>query len=429
MQAALITAGAGGLYCGACGRDVTLARGLAELGCEAPLVPLYTPLTVDADLPPDTTCPFFGGINVYLQQHVPWFAGAPRLLTRCLDHPRLLAWAARVGVQTEPAKLGPMTVSVLQGERGRQRTELDRLLAFLEDELRPDIVGLTNSLLSAIAPVVKRRLGVPVTCSLQGEDAFVADLGEPYRTQAVDAIRRNVRDVDAFIAPYEGYADEMAGFLDVPRDRIRVIHAGIDPAAFAPALARPRRPFVLGYLSRITPSKGLDLLVEAVDRLVSGRNRDITVRVAGQRPDRRYFRRVQRMLRRRRLEGQFQFCDAPDRDAKAAFLQGCSAFCVPSRYRQVLGTAAMEAMAAGLPAVLPHIGVFPDLAAWTQGALLFPPEDAAALAERLAELMDDPDRADVLGLAARKGIRLHYAAARMAESTLQLYLNLVEERT
>ena len=72
MRITYITAGAGGMYCGACIRDNALAAELMSQGHQVELLPLYTPtLTDEPNVSQDAV--FFGGINVYLQQHFSLF--------------------------------------------------------------------------------------------------------------------------------------------------------------------------------------------------------------------------------------------------------------------------------------------------------------------------------------------------------------------
>src|SRR5438105_1619330 len=70
MRIAYISAGAGGMFCGSCLHDNTLAAALTALGHEALLIPSYTPLHTDE---PDVSYrrAFLGGINAYLQQTLP----------------------------------------------------------------------------------------------------------------------------------------------------------------------------------------------------------------------------------------------------------------------------------------------------------------------------------------------------------------------
>ena len=424
-----VTAGAGSIYCGACTHDHLLAQGLAKLGCDVDFVPLYTRPKVDAPLTDAPTCAcsgtFFCGVNVYLEQHIPFFRRPHRLLDRITASDTLLRLAGRLAARTDPAQLGAMTVSMLRGHDGFQRREFARLLAFLEAPPRTDVILLTNSLLSAIAPAVKAAGTVPVVCELQGEDGFVEAMPDPHRTQARELMQRNARAIDLFLAPSERHAAKMIDFLAAPSGRFRVVRPGIDTARYALAPARPRSPFTIGCLSRIAPEKGLDLLVEASQILICEQGRDVRIRAAGRVTDRRFWADLKQSVRRGGLASRFVYEGELDFADKVRFLHGCSAFCVPSRFPEIRGTAAMEAMAVGLPVVAARAGIFDELAERAGGVLLATSENPRSLAAALSELMDDPDRADALGRAAREGVQTHHDAARTARETLQLCTQLV----
>ena len=70
------------------------------------------------------------------------------------------------------SKFGGLTLSMLQGKDGKQRRELAPLTTWLHDEAKPDVVLLTNVLLSGMVPAIKEALGVPVLVTLQGDDIF-----------------------------------------------------------------------------------------------------------------------------------------------------------------------------------------------------------------------------------------------------------------
>src|SRR5438128_7177774 len=164
MKIAYITAGAAGMYCGSCMHDNTLVAALTAQGHDALLIPLYTPIRTDE---PDVSQPrvFFGGINVYLQQKLALFRHTPWLLDRLLDAPRLLRWVSRFAVKTQAERLGELTISMLQGEHGHQRKELAKLVLWLATEVRPEIINLTNALLSGVVHEIKKVLPVPVFCT------------------------------------------------------------------------------------------------------------------------------------------------------------------------------------------------------------------------------------------------------------------------
>jgi glycosyltransferase involved in cell wall biosynthesis len=222
----------------------------------------------------------------------------------------------------------------------------------------------------------------------------------------------------------------MAEFLGVPIEKIHTVRTGLRLDRFATSTAsRPRDPFVIGYLSRITPGKGLDVLVEAVRILCKDGARNVRLKVAGQRLDRRFWRSIERAVAAAGLADRFEYCGEPDLTGKLDFLRACCAFSVPSRYPEVRGLAVMEAIALGVPVVLPDLGVFTELIERTGGGSLFPAGNAERLAAELAAFIDNPHRADDLGLAGREAIRVHYSNGHMAERTLELYSTVVEEKS
>jgi glycosyltransferase involved in cell wall biosynthesis len=430
MRITYIAAGAAGSYCGACTRDVALSRGLIARGHEVLLVPLYTPLRSDTPMPRAERV-FYGGINAWLQDHSGLFRKTPRFVDWMFDRPWLLNLVSRV-IETQPEKLGAMTVSVLRGADGRQRKELERLIRFLESGRRPEVINLTNSLLSAIAPEIKRRLGVPLFCTLQGEESFVARLPQPYRDEAASLMRKHAQHFDRLFSPGEAHANEMSEFLAIPRERIYVVRPGVEPAVYRPAGPRVRAPFRIGFLSRVSPVKGLDILVEAFILLAKSRpGRDAVLSVAGEAAgwNSGFLDRLRERIASAGLTERFEYLGEIGLEEKVRFLRGLSVFCLPSRYAEQRAMACLEAMAAGVPAVVPRLGLFPELIGLTGGGLLARVEDAAAFADALGSMMDDPDRADRMGRAASEGIARHFSAETMTAQTLAVYEEAVRAQS
>ncbi len=422
MRIVYIAAGAAGSYCGACARDLALCRGLIARGHDVLLVPLYTPLRSDAPMPRAERV-FYGGINAWLQDRSGLFRRTPRFVDWLFDRPWLLNLASRA-IETRPENLGAMTVSVLRGTEGRQRKELAELVRFLENVRRPEVINLTNSLLSAVAPEIKRRLGVPLFCTLQGEESFVARLPQPYRDEAASLLRSHAQHFDRLFSPGEAHADEMSEFLAVPRERIQVVRPGVEALRYRPAGGRVRAPFRIGFLSRVSPAKGLDILVEAFILLEKRRpGKDMALSVAGEvtRPNSGFLDRLRERIASAGLTERFEYLGEVGLEEKVRFLQSLSVFCLPSRYAEQRAMACLEAMAAGVPAVAPRLGLFPELFGLTGGGLLVPAADPAAVAEALAALMDDPDRADEMGRAASEGIARLFSSEAMTARTLAIY--------
>jgi len=417
MNITYLAAGAGAMYCGACARDINVIRALIAQGHSVQVLPLYTPLRIEGDAV-STTGVFLGGINAYLQQVSGLFRRTPQFLDRLLDNPALLRFASGFAVRTSPKDLGAMTVSVLQGRDGRQAKELRKLIGYLKRGRRPDAIVITNSLLSGIAPELRRHFDIPILCGLQGEDQFVRSMPERYCDQARELMARNAEAIDLFIAPTSSYAAEMAEFMALSPERIRLVRTGFSVSEYRHEQPRVREPFTIGYLSVITPIKGLDLLVRAFRTLVVEQGRDCRLRAAGRIMHGPYWQQQKRSLRAAGLTGRFEYLGEVDFAAKLRLLRSCSVFSVPSRFAEARGLAMMEAIASGVPVLAPDSGVFPELLRITGGGLLFPQGDADALAERIGSLMDAPDRADEMGRAGAERIGAEFSADRAAEEML-----------
>ena len=131
------------------------------------------------------------------------------------------------------------------------------------------------------------------------------------------------------------------------------------------------------------------------------------LRVAGKPLDAGYLRGVQRTIARAGLSERCEFLGEVELAPKIAFLHGCSAFAVPSRFAESRGIAVMEAMAAGVPVVAPRAGIYPELFELVGGGLLHEPGDAASLAAGLRQVMDDPAGADAMAAQAVAGLQTH----------------------
>src|SRR5215210_316605 len=217
------------MYCGSCLRDNALAAELIRQGHDVTLLPFYTPTLTDEENVSRQQQVFFGGISVYLEQHMPWFRGH-RLLDRLIDAPDVIKAFTSGSIAVDPRQLGALTVSTLRGTNGHQRKEIDKLIEFVAGEPAPDIVNIPYTLLISLAAPLKRALGRPVVVTLQGEDLFLAALPPPYREQALDLVKAQVPNVDLFIAVSNYYARFMCEYLRIPESKVRVARLGVNTA-------------------------------------------------------------------------------------------------------------------------------------------------------------------------------------------------------
>ena len=424
MRIIQITPGAGGDFlCDNCLRDNALVLELRRLGHDAIMVPLYLPMAADGPDASRGTPIFFGGINVYLQQKSALFRRTPRWLDRRLDSPRLLRWAARRAGMTKPEDLGEPTLSMLRGEEGRQVKELDRLVAWLSEEERPDIVCLSNALLAGLIRRIKQALRVPVVSMLQDEDAFLDSLPEPYRAEAWRTVAERVAEADAFIAVSGYYRDVMCRRLGLAADQVRTVHIGLDASGYAPADALPQPP-VIGYIGQLSRGRGLDTLVNAFLMLRGDEKfRGLRLRAAGGvlPGDRDFVAALRRRLADGGAADDAEFLPGLDRAGRQQFLKSLTVLSVPARQPEAFGLFVLEAFASGVPVVLTRIGAYPELVEATGGGVLVEPDDSSALAAALRDLLARPDEARAIGRRGREAVLDRFSIHRMASNMVDAY--------
>jgi glycosyltransferase involved in cell wall biosynthesis len=424
MRIIQITPGAGGDYrCDNCLRDSALVAELRRLGHDTLMVPLYLPMAADGPDVAGRTPIFFGGINVYLQQKSALFRRTPRWLDRALDSPRLLRWIARRAAMTHARDLAEPTLSMLRGEHGRQVKELERLVAWLAGQERPDVVCLSNALLVGLARRMKAALGVPLVCMLQDEDGFLDALPEPQRAEAWRTLAQRAGEVDALVAVSRHYRDLMRGRLGLAPERIHAVHIGIAAEGFEPA-ASPPDPPAIGYLAPLCPAKGLDTLVEAFLALrAGGRVPGLRLRVAGATlaEHRPFVEDLRRRLADAGAAGDVEFLPAPDRAGRQRFLRTVSVLAVPAREAEAFGIFILESLASGVPVVLARRGAYPEILEATGGGVLVEPEDPRSLAEALLGLLARPEEARGMGERGRRAVLGHFNVQRMAGEMVRIF--------
>lgn len=427
MRIAYVTAGAAGMFCGSCMRDNTLVRALGRMGHEAFLIPTYTPITTD-EVDASSRQVFMGGLNVYLQEVSPIFRHTPRWLDRWLDARWLLKWIGRFAGSTPYDELAGLALSMLRGTHGHQAKEVRRLAGWLADEMRPDVVHLTNALLSGLVPEIRARLPrTPVVIELQGDDIFLDALPPQARAEAIGLIRQNGGLVAGFQATSNAYAESMSAYFGIERGRIGVVHPGIDLSGWPkPARDTPSRPFTVGYFARICPEKGFHHAVEAFIELkkwVPGAKFHFGGWLGPANRD--YFSLQLSRMRDAGVAESAVHLECPSLADKIAFMKGIDLLSVPTVYREPKGLYVLEAWAAGIPVVQPAHGSFPELIEMSGGGILVAPGSLEELANAWADLAEDPQTRELMGKRGREAVESKFTDDIMAFQTASWYNSII----
>lgn len=426
MQIIHIVPGSGGsFYCGNCLRDSEYIQGLKRAGVEVIKVPMYLPIFADEhDI--DEVPVFYGAISLYLKHSFPWLRKAPGWLDKLLNSGPALRLAAGMAGSTNPKGLESMTISMLLGETGEQKKELDHLIDWLEEHCQPDIIHLSNALLIGLARRIKERLNVKVVCTLQDEDVWVNAMEEHFKIQTWDLMKERARDVDAFFAVSRYFAKFMQPLLGIPEERLFVHHITIDPADYNYQNSSDK-PLNIGYISRMCEENGLQVLINAFIILKKDeqwKNVKLIVTGGSTGENNRFVKMIKRKIRKARLDSEIEFHE--DFEAgRYEFFKKVSMISVPVLNGEAFGMYLLESMASGVPVVQPALGAFPEIIEKSGGGITYEPNTPETLAKTLSDFLADREKINKLSAAGRKGVEEKFNVHQEAKDVVARYSQLL----
>ncbi len=274
----------------------------------------------------------------------------------------------------------------------------------------------------------------------------VEQLGNAYHLSAWME-RTAIEQADAIIAVSRETKADVLRLFDVEPERVHVIHNGIDPAEYRPTPGSdvltkygidPDRPFLL-FVGRITRQKGIIHLVRAIPHIdpalqvvlcagapdtpeIGREMAEGVAEIAAQRPDLIW---IQDMISRPEV---------------IQLYTNAAVFCCPSVY-EPFGIINLEAMACETAVVASAVGGIPEVVVPNETGLLvdpglvpgtFEPADPAAFSASLADainrLAQNPALRERFGKAGRERAIAHFSWDVIAQTTLDLYRSLVEQR-
>ncbi len=204
-------------------------------------------------------------------------------------------------------------------------------------------------------------------------------------------------------------------------DRFATVHAGV--AALAVSRERSAVRAGLGLLESdgmviavgsLVPAQAHHMLIEAFHRL-SRRSSGVRLFVVGEGPRREALERQALDLG---LTERVRFLGA--RDDVPALMDAADAFALTS-VREGLAIPLLEAMRAGCPAVATRIGGTPEVIADGETGWLVPPNDPAATADALLNVLSDRPRARAFSAKSRDRWARGFTAERMVAETERWY--------
>ncbi|MER2556679.1 MAG: glycosyltransferase family 4 protein [Candidatus Competibacter denitrificans] len=271
-------------------------------------------------------------------------------------------------------------------------------------------------LLAAVA----RSCRLPVLLHLHGSELakFIDGLTPRQRHWLVSHLKR----ADALVVLGHYWRDYVIENLGIPPDQVTIVLNGVpDPGWRRTATPDSNpKPCQLLALGELGPRKGSPEILAALAS-PGLQERAWSAVLAGNGPVAHY----QAEVLQRGLTTRVSLPGWVDRDQAGRLLSQSDILLLPSR-SEGLPIAILEAMAAGVAVIATPVGAIPDAITDNETGLLIPPGNAAALAEAIAHLIDDPPLRERLAAAARQRFEERFNIDRAADQVSEIYRALTQ---
>ncbi|MAG57458.1 MAG: hypothetical protein CMJ83_14295 [Planctomycetes bacterium] len=291
-----------------------------------------------------------------------------------------------------------------------ERRSLARAIAERIRQFGADVVHTRNWPTFADGCRARRRAKIKAHIhGYHGRDASGA-VGFGWKRRIVGKIL--TRFTDRIVVLTRAMGNEYRNEFGTPRGGMRVIPNGVE----LPDVVRRRRavgdPYRVLAVGRLDPVKDYASLLQAFASM-HGRGPEDRLVIAGDGPERDGLRLAAQRA------GIVDSVEMPGLVRDPSRLYGEADVFVQSSLYEGMSNTIAEAMASGLPVIATAVGGNPDVVG--DAGILYRSGDVSALADRLAELRADPDRATGLAAAARARVESEFSYERMVGSYEELY--------
>jgi len=369
---------------------------------------------------------FYGAISTYLKQVYPIFRKMPDWFEKLLDSKPMMKIAASMAGSTRAKGLEDMTISMLLGEQGEQKEELDKMVNWIAEHCKPDIIHISNALLLGLAKRLKEKTGVPVLCSLQDEDVWVDAMQPKFQQKIWDLMHERAEDVDALVAVSNFFAETMKKLMNLRDEKMHTFYLGVDADDyhFIPVKEKPRN---IGYISRMCHENGFDIVVDAFIELKKKPGfEDVKLIATGGSTgdDAKYIKEQKHKIRENNLDDSFEIIDEFEGDTRHNFFKKVSLISVPVRIGEAFGMYLLESMASGVPVVQPALGAFPEIVELSGGGVTYMPNSPEKLSDTWAELLSNSEKMEKLSHDGYEGTKKKFNIHNHAAEIIGLYEKL-----
>ncbi len=255
-------------------------------------------------------------------------------------------------------------------------------------QIAPDVIHCRNGIPAISYGVIAARLTrIPVICSLHGRTHYIQ---QNIKTWLWFRIMRLSQTI---ITVTEGIGEEVSRYGNIPRDKVKMIHNGIDLTGQAPALFREnlreesgfsRDDFLIGTVGNLRAIKGQKYLVQAMPEILSkiGRAKIVLIGSGEEQEN------LQKLAAQLHISDKIKFLGY--RENAGRLIGMFDVFVLPS-LSEGFPNVLLEAMMAQIPIVATRVGGVGEIVADGQEALLVGHADSDALAHAVIHLAENPE--------------------------------------
>ena len=299
----------------------------------------------------------------------------------------------------------------------------------LMESQRPSLIHAHFGIEGVSALPLAVRLKIPLVTTFHGFDATLsthAMLGSPAWFRYPLLRRKLAREGDLFLCASLFIREKLLA-MGFPESRTQTHYIGVDCQAIRPREDFEERPVIL-HVARLVEVKGTRYLLRAFGTLAQ-RYDDVQLLIIGDGPLRRPLEALAVSAGiRDRVEflGGLRHADVLAWMRKAAMLVLPGIRTATGR-EEGLGMVLLEAAATGLPVIGSRVGGIPECILEGRTGFLVPERDDAALAQRMAELLDDTVKRRQMGTEGRALVERQFDIHRQTEALENLYDSLLGE--
>lgn len=226
-------------------------------------------------------------------------------------------------------------------------------------------------------------------------------------------------------------AGELRRFFDVPLDKVTLIPNGVDVTpfkSFSDERVRelrgrfaPNGERLLFYVGRITPEKGVQVLLQALPSILE-RHPNVRLLVAGRNSE-----QMQPLVDKLRIREAVELLGFVDSETRDCLYRSVDAAVFPSLY-EPFGIVALEAMAAGCSVIASEVGGLAEVVDHRRTGLTVRANDSQSIAWAVDQIFTDPVQAQAMRARALQEVTRSYNWGAIAASTVNMYRAVEAQR-